>query len=150
MIPVQLIVAGVIAVASFGAAWTYQESRYETKLAERETDHALALAGATRDALAKTIALQEKANAAERKHQSRLADLRRDADRARSVADGLRNDLSAARNTLPNASCGSVRDYASTVSGILSDCADTARGMAEAADRHAADSVKLLESWPVR
>ena len=43
MIPVQLIIAGAIAVTSFGAAWTYQGNRYASILAERETDHAIAL-----------------------------------------------------------------------------------------------------------
>ena len=148
MIPVQLIIAGVLAVASFGAAWTYQGNRYASILAERETDHALALAGATRDALAKTIALQEIANAAERKHQSRLADLRRDLARTRSVADGLRDDLAAARAAMPGASCDSIRGYSATLSTVFDECATEVGRLASQADGHAIDTLKLLESWP--
>lgn len=150
MIPVQLIIAGVLAVASFGAAWTYQGNRYASILAERETDHALALAGATRDALAKTIALQEIANAAERKHQSRIADIRSDAARARGVADRLRNDLATARATLPSAACSAVREYTATVNELFGECAATAGRLAEAADGHAADALMLQQAWPVK
>lgn len=148
MIPVQLIVAGAIAVASFGAAWTYQGNRYEAKLAERETDHALALAKSTADALAKTVALQEKANAAERKHQSRLVDLRRDIARVRTVADGLRNDLSAARSALPTASPATVLEYASTLATVSTECGDALVEMAGNAESHRLDAMKLLEAWP--
>lgn len=148
VIPVQLIVAVAIAATSFGAAWTYQGGRYEAKLAERETDHAVALAGATRDALAKTIALQEKANAAERKHQDRLADLRRDLARTRSTADGLRNDLSAARSALSTASCDSVRQHATTLNSVFGECTVEVERLAGQAQGHAVDTLKLLDAWP--
>lgn len=150
MIPVQLIVAGTIAAASFAGAWAIQENRYEAILAKRASDQATALVAATENALAETIALQEKANAAERKHQGLLADMRRDLARARSVADGLRNDLNAASSALPSASCDSIRQHAATLNSVFGECAAEIEGLAESASRHALDTVKLLESWPMQ
>lgn len=148
MIPVQLIVAGAIAAASFGGAWVFQESRYEAILAERASKQATALAVATANALAETVRLQEAKDEAERKHQSRLADLRRDLARTRSVADGLRNDIATARATLPDATCGSVREYGIAASIVIGECSARLVEVAEHADRAIREVILLKDAWP--
>ncbi len=148
MIPIQLIVAGVIAVASFGAAWQIQGNRYERTIAEQRAAQSAILVEAHANAKRETERLQEVANAAERKHNSRLTDLRRDLARTRGVADGLRNDLSAARSSLPDASCSSVRVHAATLNTVFGECAAEIEGLAGQAQGHAIDTLKLLESWP--
>lgn len=148
MIPVQLIVAGVIAAVSFGAAWTYQGNRYEQTIAEQRAAQSALLVEAHANAKRETERLQEIANEAERKHQTRLTDMRRDIARVRTVADGLRNDLATARAALPDASCTSVRGHALALNSILDECRGAVVEMAEHADRRASDSLMLLEAWP--
>ena len=54
-VPVQLIAALAIATAAFGAAWTYQASRYTAQIANMQRDHATA-AQATTEANARHLA----------------------------------------------------------------------------------------------
>jgi len=148
MIPVQLIVAGAIAAVSFAGAWQIQGMRYERVIAEQRAAQSALLVDAYANAKRETERLQEIQNAAERKHQSRIANLGRDLARTRSIADGLRDDLTTARSALPNATCTSVRQHAATLNSVFGECTAEVGRLAEAADSHSADSVMLLESWP--
>ena len=148
MIPV--ILAAAVGLASATGAWLYQENRYEAILAEREATHATELAKATANALAETVRLQKAKDEAERKHQGRVDALSRDLARTRSVADGLRGDLEAARVAVPGASCGSLRAHAATLNAIFSECTAEAERLAESADRHALDALMLKQAWPVK
>jgi hypothetical protein len=67
---------------------------------------------------------------------------------ARAQSDSLRDQLAATRTKLSTASADAVRQYAATVSDILSDCAAKYQSMAEAADGHAGDVMLLQEAWP--
>ena len=49
---------------------------------------------------------------------------------------------------LPSASCASVRDYATTLTGLFDQCAGAYQDMAGQAAGHAADARLMLESWP--
>lgn len=148
MIPVQLIVAGVIAVTGFGAAWTYQGNRYERVIAEQRAAQSALLVEAYANAKRETERIQEIANAAERKHQGRIADMRKSAAATSVIADGLRDDLAAARAAMPGASCDSIRQHASTLNTVFGYCASRLERMAEVATGHSIDALKLLESWP--
>ena len=148
MIPVQFIVAGVIAAASFGAAWTYQGAKYERVIAEQRAAQSALLAEAYANAQRETERMAQAKDEAERKAAIRIADLRRDLARTRSVADGLRNDLATARTTLPDASCSTVRAYAITANTILDECGSALFEMAGNAESQRLDALKLLESWP--
>ena len=150
MIPAQLLVAAAIAAAAFGTAWTVQGWRYDKQIADIHAAQAVASAEAQRKANETTAMLQQQADAAQREHARRLADIRSDATRARGVADRLRNDLDTARATLPDATCGSAREYAKTVNELFGECTATAGRLAEAADGHAADALMLLQAWPVK
>lgn len=148
--PVQLLVAAAIAAAAFGTAWTAQGWRYDKQIADIHAAQAVASAEAQRKANEATAMLQQQADAAQREHARRLADVRRDADRARGAADRLRNDLDTARATLPSATCSAARDYAATVNELFGECTATAGRLAEAADGHAADALMLQQAWPVK
>ena len=148
MIPVQLIVAGVIAVASFGAGWQIQGMRYGKQIADIHATNAMALAEATSKALAETNRLQEQVNASERKHQIRIADMQRSAAATAVIADGLRDDLAASRAAMPDASCSSIRGYSATLSTVFDECAAEVGRLASQADGHSIDALKLLEAWP--
>lgn len=150
MIPAQLLVAAAIAAAAFGTAWTAQGWRYDKQISDIHAQQAVALVEAQRKANEATTKLQQQADAAQREHARRLADVRRDADRARSAADRLRNNLTTARATLPDATCGTVREYATTVNELFGECAAAAGRLAEAADGHAADALMLQQAWPVK
>lgn len=147
MIPVQLIVAGAIAAASFGAAWTYQGNRYETKLAQYQTDHAIALAKATQDALARTVAIQKAKDEAERKHARRVADLRRDADSSRVALVSLHSaaDQSLRRASDSHSAC--LAD-ANTLTIVFGQCSTRLQDVAADADGLSAEVSLLRESWP--
>ena len=150
MIPVQLLVAGAIAAAAFGTAWTAQGWRYDKQISDIHAKQALALIEAQRQANETTAKLQQQADEAQREHARRVADIRSDATRARGVADRLRNDLATARATLPSATCSAARDYAATVNELFGECTATAGRLAEAADGHAADALMLQQAWPVK
>lgn len=148
MIPVQLIIAAVIAAVSFATAWTYQGNHYERVIAEQRAAQSVLLVEAHANAKRETERIQEIANAAERKHQGRIADMRKSAAATAVIADGLRDDLAAARAAMPGASCDSIRGYSATLSTVFDECATEVGRLASQADGHAIDTLKLLESWP--
>ena len=150
MIPAQLLVAAAIAAAAFGSAWTVQGWRYDKQISDIHAKQALALIEAQKQANETTAMLQQQADAAQREHARRLADVRRDADRARGAADRLRDNLTTARATLPDATCSSVREYATTVNELFGACTAAAGELAAAADGHAADALTLQQAWPVK
>lgn len=139
----QLIIAAVIALGSFGAAWQLQEWRYGAKESERveqqlESER-LAAKGALRNA-DRVIAAQNKAQAHER-------GLRMDAAGARATADRLLDAKDAALRTAATSHAACLER--TRAFGELLGAMETAgRGMAEKADRHASDAQRLSESWP--
>ena len=148
MIPVQFIVAGVIAAAAFGAGWKFSGDSYAAKLADVHAAHSLALAEATENTRAVEAKWHATVAESERLAAVREADLVRSLNRTRAAADGLRNDLSAARSALPTASPATVLEYASTLATVSTECGDALVEMAGNAESHRLDAMKLLEAWP--
>lgn len=147
MIPVQLILAGAIAAAGFGSAWLVQEWRYEKQLSDIHAEQALALATATKEAHETTIRLQKQVDDAERKHASRVADLRRDAAGSRSALLGLSHatDQALRRAEASHSSC--IAD-ANTLTVVLGKCAVEYQSVAESADGWRNEVTTLREAWP--
>lgn len=145
--------AKVLSYAALGAAcawgaWSFQGNRYERQLSELRTEYAQAQVRAVEHAHAETIRLQSRKDEAERANQVRLAALSSSVAAARVERDGLRDELSAARVQMPDASCGSVRDHAATLNDVFGECATAIEGLAGKAQGHAFDALKLIESWP--
>lgn len=139
------IVAGALA---FGAGWQTQEWRYGKKIADTAAQHATALANAHQKALDDTIRMQRTKDDAIKAAQDRAKREAANAAAARTERDGLRAQLAATTVQLPVASCTSVREYATTLTGLFDQCAGAFEGMAREASGHAADSRLMQEAWP--
>lgn len=148
MIPVHLIVAGAVVVASFGAGWSVQGWRMDAQLSKLKTEYATAQAQAVEQAHAETIRLQAKKDEAEKTHAVRIADLRKSVAATSVIVNGLRNELATARAAMPSASCDSIRLHAATLNDVFGECAAEIERLAGTATGHAIDTLKLLESWP--
>ena len=148
--------AAVAAVAAL-AAWTYQGAqidaavaagnakvdRIEEQAAEAKTK-AVNEARTEEQAIAKTY--QEALNAA----RTREAALQRDIASARAESDGLREQNAEAARRIASAPPDALREYASAVGELLTQCSRSHQELAAAADGHATDVRTLLDAWPVR
>lgn len=79
--------------------------------------------------------------------RSREADLRRDADRSRAAADGLRDQASEALR-LAGANHSACLERASAAAELLLTCSRRYSDLGAAADRHVSDIKTLTEAWP--
>jgi len=64
------------------------------------------------------------------------------------AASGLSKQLSEANKRLPTASKETIIEYTITNSELLEACTAEYRTMAEKADGHSLDAMRLYESWP--
>ena len=139
----------VVAVAlGFAGGWKTQGWRLGEQIAdiERASAEASAKAQAAARAAEQSFALQlQKAQDESAKRETKL---RADVADARRTADGLRGTLYEFRASLPNAAPATVIARADTAAELLGACVSEYRGVAESADRHAADAVMLLDAWP--
>ena len=85
---------------------------------------------------------------AEQKGAEREATLRTERDRALAGARRLRDDIATLRTRLPNAIPSACLATADALAGLLDQCQQEYRGMAEVADGHASDVQTLMEAWP--
>lgn len=139
------IVAGALA---FGVGWQTQEWRYGKQIADTASQHAIALASANQKALDDTIKMQRAKDEAIKAAEQRAKTQAANAAVLRTERDGLRAQLAATTVQLPVASCTSVREYGTTLTGLLDQCAGAYQDMAGQAAGHAADARLMLESWP--
>jgi len=139
------IVAGALA---FGGGWKVQAWRYDARIADTAAQHATALANAHQKALDDTIRMQRTKDDAIKAAQDRAKREAANAAAARTERDGLRAQLAATTVQLPVASCTSVREYATTLTGLFDQCAGAFEGMAREASGHASDSRLMQEAWP--
>jgi len=139
------IVAGALA---FGAGWQTQEWRYGKQIAGISQKHATALASANQKALDDTIRMQRTKDDAIKAAQDRAKREAANAAAARTERDGLRAQLATTTVQLPVASCTSVREYGTTLTGLLDQCAGAFEAMARDAQGHASDSRLMQEAWP--
>lgn len=144
----RLVIAAAVILAMLAAVWKTYHTGYtagETAIMsewQAESAAATAKARATEQAIARQT--QEAINAA------RLRETRQklDADRARAESVSLRDELATARNSLPSASCSSIREHAATLNDVFGQCAAQLERLAATADGHASDSVMLEQAWP--
>lgn len=139
------IVAGALA---FGAGWQTQEWRYGKQIAGIQAQHATELASANQKALDDTIKMQRAKDEAIKAAEQRARTQAVNAAALRTERDGLRAQLAATAVQLPSASCTSVREYGTTLTGLLDQCAGAFEAMAREASGHAADSRLMQEAWP--
>lgn len=143
------VAAGIAGAVLAGLlSWNVQAWRYDAQIEGLKAQHAEATAKAQSDARATEKALSDKLQEAQNNATKRENKLRNDAAAARRTADGLRGTLYEFRASLPNAAPATVIARADTAAELLGACVSEYRGVAESADRHAADAVMLLDAWP--
>lgn len=134
------ILAGVL-------AWQVQAWRYDAQIEGLKAHHAAESAKAQADVRAQELAFNQRLQDAQNAATKRETKLRADAAAARRTADGLRGTLYEFRASLPNAAPATVIARADSVAELLGACVSEYRGVAESADRHAADALMLREAW---
>ncbi|WP_151959340.1 hypothetical protein [Acinetobacter bereziniae] len=106
------------------------------------------LAQAQADAALKEKQWSEKQLKSEQNYYAKIKQIKSDADLAQSNADSLSKQLKIASSRLSSASTKTIIEYTNTNSDILQYCIIEYRKLAEKADGHAADAVRLRETWP--
>jgi hypothetical protein len=140
---ITLIAAAVAAAMGFGAAWQLQAGN----ISEIKLEHAnerIAIQRAARTTIERTTGA---VIAAQNAAASRAVVLRRDADAARTAADGLREqvDLTQRASAITIDACNR---YAIAIGGLLNQCATRYRELGETAQGHVSDIRTLTEAWP--
>jgi len=141
-----LIAAAVAAVLTGIAGWTANGWRLNAKIDRIHAEHAQDLTKANADALAKYTDM-------ERKKQEVLDEANKQAQRNARAADAARTELERLRQQIASgsvstATCGSVRNYATTLQAVFGECAARLEWLAKEADGHALDSRTLNGAWP--
>lgn len=138
-----LLIAALIAAASFGSAWKIQDWRYDAKEKERVEqqleNERLAAKAATAEKN-REIAARDAATNRERV-------LRMDAANARSALVGLSNDTAEAMRAAASSHLACI-DRATALSELLNQCGERYTELAAKADRHANDVKTLTDTWP--
>jgi hypothetical protein len=138
---VLIVASSAMSAALAGyAAWQYQASRYEARIADMEATAAAAVRQ-TEKRYAEFLKKASDQNAA------RQRVIRADADSARRESDRLRDELSAFVDRARNAPT-SCPDAASAIVDVLRDMEAEARELAAACDRHVEDIRTLMTAWP--
>lgn len=141
----------LIAISLFGAfaaGWSWNGSRHETIIATIRQEQAQAQAEFTSQARAKEQAHAKQLNEARNEATKRETQLRADADRARTAAGGLRDELAAIRRGLPSLAADACREQADRLADVFGSCATIYSELAEQADRLNSERQELIEAWP--
>ena len=141
--------AAIIAASLAGwAGWSVQGWRLGEQIAALKTAQAEAVNTATREARAQESARFKGVQDAQAAAQTRAQVARRDADRARSELDRMRDTLSATRGGVPGESTAACTQRADAAADVLAQCGAAYQDLAAIADRHASDARTLIEAWP--
>ena len=141
-----LIAAAVAAVLAGIAGWTANGWRLNAKIDRIHAEHAQDLAKANADALAKYTDMEKKKQEALNEANKQAQRNARAADAARTELERLRQQI--ASGSVSTATCGSVRNYATTLQAVFGECAARLEWLAKEADGHALDSRTLNGAWP--
>ena len=139
----QLLIAAIIAAASFGTAWRIQDWRFDAKEKTHEEQKLVQV----QHSAAVQIRRADNVIVAQNAATSRAVALRRDLDSARSELERLRLALASSVPGTGDAagSCPVTDDPARQ---LLATCAAELVEMGGIADRHASDVQTLMAAWP--
>jgi hypothetical protein len=134
------------AAVALAAAGGYFTGRHDGTTIERATWQEAA-AQANADARRLEQRRQDRADEAARLAAAREDRIRADAARARSESDGLRDTLDAVERASAQ-SFDAARKSVAALRDVFEQCSREYQSLAETADRHASDSLKLQQAWP--
>lgn len=134
----KIIAAAGILAAVAACTWAIQGWRYGLIISDMKLKSEQSLRKAENDYNAR---MQQ----AQNERVTREAALRVDANRARSAADKLRQQLRE-RSSDPTLSACTVR--ANAVSELFGSCVNEYQQLAEKTDRHSNDVKTMINSWP--
>lgn len=148
-IPVRIVavLALLVGLVMGYGAWAkhHQGLGYQRAVAEY-TAQALQ---ATEAARTKELAMQAKITKANDEARKRETKLQADAAALRNTADGLRQQVTAIRSSLPGLTRDAIERYADAASVVFGDCVREYQSVAGSADKHASDALMLRDAWPV-
>ena len=146
MLKTAYLLAGALIAGSL-AGWTTNGWRLNAKIDRMVANHAKAVQVATEAAAAETARMQKekddaiaKANQVAQRNAAAAAAATRERDR-------LRDDLSASRAALSDATHASLIEYANTLAVVFEQCTNEYAEMARLADEHAASAELLYNAW---
>ena len=148
MIWTHALAAILAALIAFGGGWKVNGWRLGEQINEMKSAQQQAVADATREARAQESARFKGVQDAQAAAQTRAQVARRDADRARSELDRMRDTLSATRGGVPGESTAACTQRADAAADVLAQCGAAYQDLAAIADRHASDARTLIEAWP--
>ena len=139
----QLIIAVIIAAASFGTAWRIQDWRFDAKEKTHEEQKLVQV----QHSAAVQIRRADNVIAAQNAANTRAVALRTDRDRAYSELERLRDTLA---RPVPgtSAAADACPERTDPARELLSECAAQLTDLAGKADRHASDAMTLQQGWP--
>lgn len=147
MIPVQLIIAAVIAAVSFATAWTYQGNHYERVIAEQRAAQSALLAEAYANAKRETERMAQAKDAALKQASIRQAALSRDLAANRAGLVGLSHATDQALRAAEH-SHSSCKSNAAALADVFAGCTGQLVNLGEAADGWRSEALTLREAWP--
>lgn len=145
-----IFVASILAALAIGAAgaWQVQDWRWTANVQAEEIERAKVAAAAERENRRLETKRQSNVMEAQNAATKREAALRSALAAATRTGDGMRDTLYSFRAKLPSATPDACRSDAAALAELLEQVERAGRGMAEAADRHASDSLMYQEAWP--
>lgn len=135
------------AIAATGA-WKVQSWRYGEQIASMKQEASEATAKAVKAAMDKTLIDQKRKDDALIEANKRAQYNAVAADSARRAAVSLRDQLAAARASLPTISCEASREYASRLSEVFGQCTERLTEVARQADDATNAAMTLDHAWP--
>ena len=126
----------------------YGQTQYKAGQAQVQATWDAARLAANRAMIEKGREDVERYQKAIAEREQALSTARAAATRSAAAAASLRGQLDTARGRLSEADAATCADYAATSNSVFSECVTRYRGVAEAADGHAADARALMEAWP--
>ena len=139
--------AAVLALATL-FIHAYGQSKYKAGQAQVQATWDAARLAANRAMIDKEREDVERYQTAIAEREQALSTARAAATRSAAAAASLRGQLDTARSRLARADAATCADYAATSNAVFAECVTKYRGVAEAADGHAADAGALMHAWP--
>lgn len=148
MIWTHVAAAILAALIAFAGGWKVQGWRLGEQINQIKAAQLEAVSTAVREARAQESARFKGVQDAQAAAQTRAQVARRDADRARSELDRLRNDIRSASGGVPGESTAACTEPSSQRDNVLLECLSSYEALGRDADLWKNDALMLRDAWP--